>query len=169
MSILLVYEISNPAVPAVARFRRRNPDRTTFLPFSICMADRELGVPVILDYRDGWSADPYPARGIKDLIYREFARFVEPALFRRASAAVFISGSLRADHLSVIRMSGDDKAFVVPNGVDSREFDLAEQRDLKKDLGLPDAAQLFVYAGSLSPDIGADSFSRNLMHFFEKS
>lgn len=133
-----------------------------FFHFLLLVRLRQLGVATILDYRDGWATDPYPFRSLKDRALRWFGKLVEPLLYRRASAAVFISESLLSDHLSLVRLRDSKKAFVVPNGVDVEEFERAPAVDLKSSLAFPADVRLFLYLGTLSPDIGADSFARNL-------
>jgi glycosyltransferase involved in cell wall biosynthesis len=140
-----------------------------FFHFLLVPLLNRLRVPAILDYRDGWAADPYPFRSVKDAIFRSLGKLVEPALFRRASAAVFISESLRGDHLYAIRSPDGKKAFVIPNGVDIEEFESARRRDLRAELGFPADVRLFLYAGSLTGDVGAESFVRNLNAILRKS
>jgi glycosyltransferase involved in cell wall biosynthesis len=140
-----------------------------FFHFLLVSAIKRLGIPVVLDYRDGWGANPYPYRSVKDCIFRLFGRIVEPALYRHASAAVFISESLRSDYLSVMRIQRNEKTYVVPNGVDVAEFNLAKPRELKTELRLPGEVCLFVYPGSLNPDIEADSFARHLNAILRRS
>lgn len=133
-----------------------------FFHFLLVPILTRMRVPTILDYRDGWATDPYPFRGAKDRVARLVGKFAEPMLFRRASAAVFISNALRADHLSLVGSRDRKKAFVVPNGVDAEEFAKAPSVSLKSLLGFPADTNLIVYVGTLSPDIGADHFARNL-------
>lgn len=139
-----------------------------FFHFFLVSQLRKLNVPVVLDYRDGWGADPYSYRSLKDYFFRQLGRHLEARLFGHASAAVFISESLRNDHLSMIGQNGNEKAFVVPNGVDIEEFRSAVVRDLKSDLGLSADTRLFLYAGSLSADIGADQFMNSLRNILNK-
>jgi glycosyltransferase involved in cell wall biosynthesis len=85
---------------------------------------RRLKWPLILDYRDPWSAYDWPAwhRG---WISQWFARRVESALVHRSDARVLNTPSMRDWFEESFPQAGADRNFVVPNGYDAVSSDQA--------------------------------------------
>jgi glycosyltransferase involved in cell wall biosynthesis len=79
---------------------------------------RRLNWPLILDYRDPWSAYDWPAwhRG---WISQWFARRIESSLVHRSSARVLNTPSMRDWFEEGFPQASADRNFVVPNGFDA--------------------------------------------------
>lgn len=85
---------------------------------------RRLKWPLILDYRDPWSAYDWPAwhRG---WISQWFARRIEGALVRRSAARVLNTPSMRDWFEESFPQAPPKRNFVVPNGFDAVASDRA--------------------------------------------
>lgn len=85
---------------------------------------RRLRWPLILDYRDPWSAYDWPAwhRGWFSQL---FARRIESALVRRSAARVLNTPSMRDWFEESFPGAPPGKNFVIPNGFDAVKSDLA--------------------------------------------
>lgn len=85
---------------------------------------RLLKWPLILDYRDPWSAYDWPAwhRG---WISQWFARRIEGALVRRSAARVMNTPSMRDWFEESFPWAGVGRNYVVPNGFDAVTSDQA--------------------------------------------
>ena len=79
---------------------------------------RRLKWPLILDYRDPWSAYDWP-EWHRGWISQWFARRIESALVRRSSARVLNTPSMRDWFEEGFPHAGADRNFVVPNGFDA--------------------------------------------------
>ncbi len=80
---------------------------------------RRLGWPLVLDYRDPWSAYPWPAwrRGA---VSQWFSRRIEARLVRRSAARVLNTPAMRSWFERFFPRIPSAKNFVVPNGFDPR-------------------------------------------------
>ena len=83
---------------------------------------RRLKWPLILDYRDPWSAYDWPSwhRG---WFSQFFARRIESMLVRRSAARVLNTPSMRDWFEEGFPWTGVDRNFVVPNGFDAATSD----------------------------------------------
>jgi len=79
---------------------------------------RRLKWPLILDYRDPWSAYDWPTwhRG---WVCQWFARRIESSLVRRSAARVLNTPSMRDWFEESFPHTSDGRNFVVPNGFDA--------------------------------------------------
>jgi hypothetical protein len=80
---------------------------------------RRLGWPLVLDYRDPWSAYEWPAwrRGP---VSQWFSRRIEGKLVRRSAARVLNTPAMRKWFEHVFPRLSPARNFVVPNGFDPR-------------------------------------------------
>ena len=79
---------------------------------------RRLKWPLILDYRDPWSAYDWP-EWHRGWISQWFARRIEGALVRRSAARVLNTPSMRDWFEESFPQAPVEKNFVVPNGFDA--------------------------------------------------
>ena len=93
---------------------------------------REAGIPLIVDFRDAWSLDPYLGGGLpKRLAKRALCRLVYPPLERRmvesAGALVFCTPSMHAAYARLFpSLAG--RFHLVTNGFDEADFRGAVER-----------------------------------------
>jgi len=87
---------------------------------------RDAGLPVVVDFRDAWSLDPYADGGwIKHAAKRALCRWVIPPLERKAIAAAdAVLTNTPSMHRAYIRAYPDARARIhlVPNGFDETDF-----------------------------------------------
>jgi glycosyltransferase involved in cell wall biosynthesis len=79
---------------------------------------RRLGWPLILDYRDPWSAHDWP-RWRRSALSRWFSRRIEARLVRRSAARVLNTPAMRASFEACFRHSDRARNHVIPNGFDA--------------------------------------------------
>ncbi len=79
---------------------------------------RRLGWPLILDYRDPWSAHPWP-RWRRGTLAQWFSRRLEQRLVKRSAARVLNTPAMRASFEKFIPGSEITRNFVIPNGFES--------------------------------------------------
>jgi hypothetical protein len=79
---------------------------------------RKLGWPLVLDYRDPWSAYEWPEwhRGV---LTQWFATRIEARLIRRSAARVLNTPDMREWFEETFSFAARDRNFVVPNGFDA--------------------------------------------------
>lgn len=79
---------------------------------------RRLGWPLILDYRDPWSAHPWP-RWRRGTLAQWFSRRLEQRLVKRSAARVLNTPAMRASFEKFIPGSEITRNFVIPNGFET--------------------------------------------------
>jgi glycosyltransferase involved in cell wall biosynthesis len=79
---------------------------------------RRLGWPLILDYRDPWSAHPWP-RWRRGVLAQWFSRRLEQRMVKRSAARVLNTPAMRASFEKFIPGSEITRNFVIPNGFES--------------------------------------------------
>lgn len=86
----------------------------------------QAGLPLVVDFRDGWSLDPYVAGPLaKRLVKRGLLRWIYPRLEQRvlsASAAVVTNTPSMTAALRTRLAPGGTKLVMVPNGFDDADF-----------------------------------------------
>lgn len=78
---------------------------------------RKLGWPLVLDYRDPWSAYEWPSRH-RGALARWVATWIESRLVRRSAARVLNTPDMREWFEEAFDFARSDRNFVVPNGFD---------------------------------------------------
>ena len=118
--------------PARALIRDRRPDLiyASCPPFPHALVAvrlaREARIPIVVDFRDAWSLDPYSSGGlIKQAAKRALCRCVYPRLERSviesADAIVMNTPSMRREYAH--RFEGaEQRIHLVPNGFDEADF-----------------------------------------------
>jgi len=114
------------------------------------LASRKLGIPLILDVE----ADPFVELELMGAPLRGLHKFYAAALYRlvlrRAQAITCVSRSLK-EHLSKVWEVEAEKIYVLPNGVDIKEFcPDRESQSLKESLGITDEL-LVTFVGGFFP------------------
>jgi glycosyltransferase involved in cell wall biosynthesis len=79
---------------------------------------RRLGWPLILDYRDPWSAHDWP-RWRRGPVSQWFARRIEARPVRRSAARVLNTPAMRASFEKYFPRADRSRNFVIPNGFDA--------------------------------------------------
>ena len=79
---------------------------------------RRLGWPLILDYRDPWSAHHWP-RWRRGAVSAWFARRIEARLVRLSAARVLNTPAMRDSFEAFFPGSARDRNFVIPNGFEA--------------------------------------------------
>ncbi len=93
-------------------------------------AKKRFGIPFILDYRDLWFGDPYPARTIKDWIFRRIGYFFETQLINESAFTNFISYNMMNDQLRLFPKIQKDRCKVISTGFDPEDF--TERQSIEK-------------------------------------
>jgi glycosyltransferase involved in cell wall biosynthesis len=76
---------------------------------------RQLGWPLILDYRDPWSAHDWP-RWRRSAVSQWFARRIEKPYIRRSAARVLNTPAMRNSFEHYFPRADRQRNFVIPNG-----------------------------------------------------
>jgi glycosyltransferase involved in cell wall biosynthesis len=154
---------AGPARRAVRRFLERYPVKLIFStapPYtSHVTAARlaaEAGVPLVTDYRDAWTDNPFTA--FPTGLHRRRARRAEDRVLERAAAVVAVTEGM-ADNFRR-RVGADVPVRFVPNGYD--EADFAEPA------AAPDGPFTVAYAGQFYPGRMPWTFLRAASGFAEK-
>jgi len=108
---------------------------------------REAGIPLVADFRDAWSLDPYLGGGlVKRLTKQALCRLVYPRLEQQvmesASAVVVCTPSMHAAYARLFPQA-EQRLHLVTNGFDEADFQGAAERP-KRD------RPLLVYCGRFS-------------------
>jgi glycosyltransferase involved in cell wall biosynthesis len=104
---------------------------------------QRLGWPLILDYRDPWSAHDWP-RWRRGRIAQLCARLVEEGVLTRAAARVLNTPAMRASFERFFPQLDPALNFVIPNG-----FDPPEDDPQRAPTPAPDGALEIVHAGEI--------------------
>jgi hypothetical protein len=87
--------------------------------FAAARVAKKLGWPLVLDYRDPWSAYEWP-RWRRGPLAQWVSRRVEGRLIRRSAARVLNTGAMRLWFERIFPRAPAARNFVVPNGFDPR-------------------------------------------------
>jgi len=79
---------------------------------------RQLGWPLILDYRDPWSAHDWP-RWRRSALAQWVSRRIESRLVRRSAARVLNTPAMRDAFEACFRHADRSRNFVIPNGFEA--------------------------------------------------
>jgi glycosyltransferase involved in cell wall biosynthesis len=79
---------------------------------------RQLGWPLILDYRDPWSAHAWP-RWRRSAVSQWFARRIERRYVRRSAARVLNTPAMRTSFEKFFPRADPSRNFVIPNGFEA--------------------------------------------------
>ena len=79
---------------------------------------RQLGWPLILDYRDPWSAHDWP-RWRRGALSQWFARRIESRYIRRSAARVLNTPAMRASFEKFFPRAERARNYVIPNGFEA--------------------------------------------------
>jgi glycosyltransferase involved in cell wall biosynthesis len=79
---------------------------------------RQLGWPLIVDYRDPWSAHAWP-RWRRSAVSQWFARRIERRYVRRSAARVLNTPAMRTSFEKFFPRSDHARNFVIPNGFEA--------------------------------------------------
>ncbi len=79
---------------------------------------RDVGLPLVLDYRDAWAGNPFerPATAV----HRWRTPRAEAAVLRRASAVVTVTEGMAEEYRR--RLPGGGRVVFIPNGYDEGDF-----------------------------------------------
>jgi glycosyltransferase involved in cell wall biosynthesis len=83
---------------------------------------RQLGWPLILDYRDPWSAHDWP-RWRRSVASQWFARRIERPLIRRSAARVLNTPAMRGAFERFFPRAERERNYVIPNGFEAAAGD----------------------------------------------
>ena len=118
----------------------------TIPPRSAALAARRvaerLGWPLILDYRDPWSANAWRYR-LRGQWSRRMARHLERACVAKSAALIMNTPEMKQQFIEHFPEVPTEKVWVIPNGLDPREC--------QRDVGAVDPAVL-IHAGSVYND-----------------
>lgn len=112
---------------------------------------RELGLPVVVDFRDAWALDPYAGGGLlKEAAQKALCRWVYPPfeanLFRHAHALLMNTPSMEREYRRIYPAAADRMQHV-PNGFDETAFvDCPGPPPRKR--------PVFLYCGGFAPTPG---------------
>lgn len=84
---------------------------------------RQLGWPLILDYRDPWSAHDWP-RWRRSAVSQWFARRIEGRYLRRSAARVLNTPAMRSAFERFFPRANRQRNYVIPNGFEAASGDL---------------------------------------------
>jgi hypothetical protein len=84
---------------------------------------RQLGWPLILDYRDPWSAHDWP-RWRRSAVSQWFARRIEQRYIRRSAARVLNTPAMRGAFERYFPRADERRNHVIPNGFEAAAGDL---------------------------------------------
>jgi glycosyltransferase involved in cell wall biosynthesis len=84
---------------------------------------RQLGWPLILDYRDPWSAHDWP-RWRRSAVSQWFARRIERRYIRRSAARVLNTPAMRSAFERFFPHADPRRNYVIPNGFEAAGGDL---------------------------------------------
>jgi glycosyltransferase involved in cell wall biosynthesis len=84
---------------------------------------RQLGWPLILDYRDPWSAHDWP-RWRRSAVSQWFARRIERRYIRRSAARVLNTPAMRSAFERFFPRADPRRNYVIPNGFEAAAGDL---------------------------------------------
>jgi Glycosyl transferase 4-like domain/Glycosyl transferases group 1 len=87
--------------------------------FAAARVARKLGWPLVLDYRDPWSAYEWP-RWRRGPLAQRVSRRIEGRLIRRSAARVLNTAAMRQWFERIFPDTPAARNFVVPNGFDPR-------------------------------------------------
>ncbi len=137
---------AGPARRAALGFLQRSPVKLIFStapPFTshvvAASLSREAGFPLILDYRDAWTDNPFAA--FPTAFHRRRARRVEGRALEEAAAVVAVTEGMA--HAFRSRLGAGVPVRFIPNGYD--EADFAESA------AAPDGPFTVAYAGQFYP------------------
>jgi hypothetical protein len=83
---------------------------------------RKLGWPLILDYRDPWSAHAWP-RWRRSAVSQWFARRIERRFVRQSAARVLNTPAMRTSFEKFFPRAERDRNYVIPNGFEAAAAD----------------------------------------------
>jgi glycosyltransferase involved in cell wall biosynthesis len=137
---------AGPARRAARRFLERYPAELVFStapPYTSHLAAAKLaaeaGVPLVLDYRDAWTDNPFTA--FPTPFHRWRGRRAEDQVLERAAAVFAVTEGMAGNFRR--RVSGDVPVRFVPNGYDEGDFAEPEV--------VPDGPFTVAYAGQFYP------------------
>ena len=84
---------------------------------------RQLGWPLILDYRDPWSAHDWP-RWRRSAVSQWFARRIERRYIRQSAARVLNTPAMRSAFERFFPRANRPRNYVIPNGFEAAAGDL---------------------------------------------
>jgi len=84
---------------------------------------RKLGWPLVLDYRDPWSAHDWP-RWRRSALSQWFARRIERPYIRRSAARVLNTPAMRTSFERYFPRADRQRNFVIPNGFQAAAAEL---------------------------------------------
>lgn len=152
-----------PAARAARRFLERRPAKLVFStapPFTSHVVAAELaraaGVPLVVDYRDAWTDNPFTA--FPTCFHRRRARRAEDRVLERAAAVVAVTEGM-ADAFRR-RVGPEVPVRFIPNGYDDADFDEPE--------AVPDGPFTVAYAGQFYAGRMPWKFLRAAAAFIEK-
>ena len=83
---------------------------------------KRFNIDYILDYRDLWVGDPYPARGIKGKVFRIISKVIEPFVLKFAYLSYYVSQNMLNDQLKLYPFLKDKKTTVISTGYDHEDI-----------------------------------------------
>jgi glycosyltransferase involved in cell wall biosynthesis len=89
-----------------------------------CMlAKRQTGIPLVVDFRDAWSLDPYKEGSrLKKFLYSKVFPTVEKRLLRKCDLFIANTPSMMREYQKKYAFLNDKKITVIPNGFDPDDF-----------------------------------------------
>ena len=88
---------------------------------------RKLGWPLIVDYRDPWSAHAWP-RWRRSAVSQWFARRIERRYVKRSAARVLNTPAMRTSFEKFFPRADHARNFVIPNGFEAPAAEAGEEQ-----------------------------------------
>lgn len=83
---------------------------------------KRFNINYILDYRDLWVGDPYPARGLKHKAFKIFSKIIEPIILKSSYLSYYVSKPMLKDQQKLYPWLKKKKTLVISTGYDHEDI-----------------------------------------------
>jgi glycosyltransferase involved in cell wall biosynthesis len=111
---------------------------------------KRFSIDYVLDYRDLWVGDPYPARGFKSKVFRFISKVIEPIVLKSAYLSYYVSDAMLADQMKLYPWLKDKKTTVISTGYDHEDISHITPSDNKNGY--------IAHIGNADPDMNLSDF-----------